>query len=338
MINLQTEYLGLNLRSPIVPSASPLTGNLDHLKRMEDMGAGAVVLPSLFEEQLVHESRQLNHYLSFGTDSHSEALSYFPEMERYAVGPERYLDHIRKAKESLEIPVIASLNGVSSGGWISFARELQEAGADALELNIYYIPTDISMTGRAVEQMYVETVRDVDRSIDLPVAVKLSPFFSAPAHMAMMLQHAGADGLVLFNRFYQPDFNLETLEVEPHLMLSTPFEMRLPLRWVAILYDNLPLDFAITSGVHTHHDVLKGLMAGANVVMLASELLRNGVDRIGEITSEMIAWMKDHEYISVSQMRGSMSAKNIAESAAFERANYMKVLQSWRDDPTGQLL
>jgi len=337
-MNLKTEYLGLTLRHPIVPSASPLTGNLDQLKRMEDLGAGAVVLPSLFEEQLSHESRQLDHYLAYGSESHAEALNYFPEMERYEVGPERYLDHIRKAKQALEIPVIASLNGVSSGGWISFARELQAAGADALELNIYYIPTDIAMTGRSVEQMYVETVRDVDRSVDLPVAVKLSPFFSAPAHMAMMLFHAGADGLVLFNRFYQPDFNLDTLEVEPHLMLSTPFEMRLPLRWVAILFDKLPLDFAITSGVHTHFDVLKGLMAGANVIMMASELLRNGVDRIGEINAEMAAWMQEHEYESVAQMRGSMSAKNISDSAAFERANYMKVLQSWRNDPTGQLL
>jgi dihydroorotate dehydrogenase (fumarate) len=336
-MDLTTTYLGMKLKNPVVPSASPLTEKIHNIRWMEDVGAAAVVLPSLFEEQLTHESRQLDHYLSYGIESFAEALNFFPEVNDFRVGPDEYLNLIRQAKEAVDIPVIGSLNGVSSGGWTAFAEEIEKAGADAIELNIYYIPTDPSMTGRAVEHMYTEVVKDVKRSVDIPVAVKLGPYFSSMANMALLLHHAGADGLVLFNRFYQPDFDLENLEVVPHLVLSTPFEMRLPLRWVAILYGKVPLDYAITSGVHTYEDVLKGLMAGANVTMMASELLKNGIGRVKDILEALRIWMEEHEYESVEQMRGSMSQMHVPESAAFERANYMKVLQSWRSDPTGQL-
>jgi dihydroorotate dehydrogenase (fumarate) len=256
-------------------------------------------------------------------------------MEHYHVGPDQYLKLISQAKEAVEIPIIGSLNGVSTGGWIEYATLIEQAGADGLELNIYYIPTDLDMTGSQVEEMYVSVVRDVKQSLSIPVAVKLNPYFSATANMARNLTEAGADALVLFNRFYQPDFDLETLEVVPHLVLSNPNELRLPLRWVAILYGRIPVDFAITSGIHTHLDALKGLMAGANVTMMASELLHNGLPRIEQILQEMREWMEEHEYDSVEQLQGSMSQMNVAEPAAFERANYMKVLHSWHPDPTG---
>ena len=293
---------------------------------------------SLFEEQITQESHQLDHYLTYGAESYGEALSYFPEMERYNVGPEEYLDRIRRAQEAVDIPIIGSLNGVSSGGWIEYARKIEEAGADALELNIYYIPTDPAMTGAEVEEMYVDIVRDVKNSVSFPVAVKLGPYFSSVANIADRLAAAGADALVLFNRFYQPDFDLEQLEVVPHLVLSDSNELRLPLRWVAILYGRVATDFAITSGVHTHIDVLKCMMAGANIAMMASALLENGVPHITEVLDNLQVWMDDHEYESIEQMRGSMSQQHCAEPAAFERANYMKVLGSWRADPTGTLL
>jgi dihydroorotate dehydrogenase (fumarate) len=259
-------------------------------------------------------------------------------MESYNVGPHEYLDLIQKAKAAVDIPIIGSLNGVSTGGWIEYARYIEEAGADALELNIYYIPTDPLMDGAQVEQMYVDIVHAVRQNISIPVAVKVGPYFSAFANMAMRLARAGADALVVFNRFYQPDFDLERLEVTPNLTLSSAYEMRTPLRWVAILYGRVPVDFAITRGVHSCEDVIKGLMAGAKVTMMAAELLRNGVQRMGDILNEMVSWMEQHEYESVLQMQGSMSQINVAEPAAFERANYMKVLQSWRQDPTGVLI
>jgi dihydroorotate dehydrogenase (fumarate) len=237
----------------------------------------------------------------------------------------------------VDIPIIGSLNGISTGGWIDYARKIEQAGADALELNIYYIPTDVDMPSTEVEQMYVDVVKDVKQNVSIPVAVKLSPYFSATANMAYRLAEAGADALVLFNRFYQPDFDLEYLEVTPHLVLSNSHELRLPLRWVAILYGRVPVDFAITSGVHTYEDVLKGLMAGAKVTMMASELLQNGLGRINEIVQGMLVWLEEHEYESVAQMRGSMSQQYVAEPAAFERANYMRVLQAWQPDPAGQL-
>jgi dihydroorotate dehydrogenase (fumarate) len=327
--------MGMSLKNPIVPSASPLSENLDTIRKMEDAGAAAIVMYSLFEEQIIQESRRLDHYLNYGIDSFAEALSYFPDMARYHVGPEEYLDLISRAKLVTEIPIIGSLNGVSTGGWIEYARKIEQAGADALELNIYYIPTDVGMTGVEVEQMYVDIVRDVKNCASIPVAVKLSPYFSATANMACRLAEAGADALVLFNRFYQPDFDLENLEVVPHLVLSSFHELRLPLRWVAILYGRVPVDFAITSGVHTYEDVLKGMMAGAKITMMASELLRNGISRISQILDEIALWMDDHEYESISQMQGSMSQQNTADPAAFERANYMKVLQSWQPVSNG---
>jgi len=337
-MDLKTSYLGMDLKNPIVPSASPLSEKIDNLKRLEDSGAAAVVMHSLFEEQITEESHRLDHYLSYGAESHAEAMHYFPEPHQYKAGPDAYLNLIRQAKESLGVPVFGSLNGVSTGGWVEFATKIQDAGADALELNIYYLPTKLDMTGDHVEQMYIEVVRDVKKSLNIPIAVKVSPFFSAMGNMAKKLVDAGADGLVLFNRFYQPDFDLEQLEVVPHLVLSSNFDSRLPLRWIAILFGRLDVDFALTRGVSSHEDVLKGLMAGANVVMMTSEILRNGVGRVGEILGDLERWMEEHEYVSVKQMQGSMSQIRCPEPAAFERANYMKVLHSWRPDPTGKLL
>lgn len=336
-MDLSTEYLGLKLKSPLVPSASPLSRNLDSIRRLEDAGAAAVVMFSLFEEQITMESHQLDHYLTYGAESYPEALSYFPDMEQYNIGPEEYLELIRRARESVDIPIIASLNGVSSGGWIRYARLMEQAGAHALELNIYFIPTNPHLSGAQVEEMYLEVLRDVRASVSIPIAVKIGPYFSSLAHMARHLAEQGADGLVLFNRFYQPDFDLENLEVVPHLVLSTSDELRLPLRWIAILYGRISVDFAISSGVHTHLDVIKAMMAGANIAQMASELLHNGLRRIGEIEHAMTRWMEEYEYESVAQMRGSMSQRNVAEPAAFERANYMKVLDSFRPDPTGRL-
>lgn len=338
MIDLTTNYLGLKLKHPVVPSASPLSDSLDKIKRLEDAGASAVVMYSLFEEQIVGESHLLDHYLSYGAESFAEALDYFPEMDSYNIGPNAYLDLIRRAKESVEIPIIGSLNGVSTGGWVEYARMIEEAGADALELNIYHIPTDPALTGAEVEQMYLDVVHDVKANISIPLAVKVGPYFSSFANVAMRLAKAGADGLVIFNRFYQPDFDLERLEVVPNLTLSSAWELRTPIRWVSILYGRVPVDFAVTRGVHSYEDVLKGVMAGANVTMMASELLRNGVQRMGLIVQEVGRWLEEHEYHSLAQARGSMSQQNVAEPAAFERANYMKVLQSWKYDPTGVLL
>ena len=337
-MDLSTTYLGIDLKNPVVPSASPLSQDISNIRLLEDAGASAVVMHSLFEEQINHESHQLDHYLNYFTEAFAEALDFFPEQQDYNVGPDEYLDRIRQAQEAVDIPIIGSLNGVSTGGWIEYARKIEDAGASALELNIYFIPTDPRMSGVEVEQMYVEIVQDVRKSISIPLAVKLGPFFSAPAHMAQRLAEAGANGLVLFNRFYQPDFDLDNLEVVPHLVLSNSNELRLPLRWVSILYGRVPVDFAITSGVHTYEDVLKGLMAGASVTMMASELLKNGIGRVRHILHEMETWMEENHYVSVEQMRGSMSQQNVREAAAFERANYMKVLQSWRPDPAGQMM
>jgi dihydroorotate dehydrogenase (fumarate) len=329
-VDLTTSYLGLSLKNPIVPSSSPLSHKVESIRLLEDAGAAAVVMYSLFEEQITSESYYLDYYLSQGIDSYGESLSYFPEMQGYNIGPDDYVDLIRRAKQAVDIPIIGSLNGISTGGWIDYASLIQEAGADALELNVYYIPTSIHLTGSEVEQIYVDILRDVKNVISIPIAMKLSPYFSSTANFANRLVEAGADGLVLFNRFYQPDFDLEKLEVTPHLVLSSPDELRLPLRWAAILFGRLDADLAITSGVHRGQDVLKSLMAGANVAMIASELLQKGVHRIGEILVEIRHWMEDHEYKSVQQMIGSMSQKNVVEPAAFERANYMKTLASYR--------
>lgn len=331
-MDLTTSYLGLVLKNPLVPSSSPLCRNLSTLRRMEDAGAAAVVLHSLFEEQINQESHTLDLYLSQGAESYAEALTYFPEAPEYRSGPEEYMEHIRQAKAALDIPVIASLNGVSTGGWVRYARDIQEAGADALELNVYYLPTNPLISGDEVEQIYLDVLRDVKANVTIPVAMKLSPYFSSIAHMAHRLASFGANGLVLFNRFYQPDLDPRNLAVVPHLMLSNSNEMRLPLRWIAILYGRIPADLALTTGVHTAEDVVKGIMAGAAVTMMASELLQNGIGRLTDILFDLEAWLIEHEYDSIRQMRGSLSQINCAEPAAFERANYMRVLSSYAPD------
>jgi dihydroorotate dehydrogenase (fumarate) len=299
---------------------------------MEDAGAAAVVLYSLFEEQIYQESQTLDHYLTQGTDSFAEALSYFPEAPEYQSGPDIYLEHLYKAKQALDIPVIGSLNGVSTGWWVRYAADIEAAGADALELNVYYLPTDLYTKGADVEEMYLQLLRDVKAAVSIPVAVKLSPYFSNIANMAYRLTEAGADGLVMFNRFYQPDLDLDSLQVAPNLKLSSSVEMRLPLRWIAILYGRIAADMALTTGVHTITDVAKGLAAGAAVTMMASELLQHGIDRLKVLRTGLEAWLIERDYESVTQLRGSLSQINCAEPAAFERANYMRVLSSYAPD------
>lgn len=329
-MNLSTTYLGLNLRTPLVPSASSLCADIDNVKRMEDAGASAVVLHSLFEEQLTLEQYELDHHMTHGTESFAEATSYFPEPSEYRLGPEDYLEHIAKAKKATHIPIIASLNGTTTGGWVDFAKKIQQAGADALELNIYYIPTDFKLTSAEVEQTYLDILKAVKASVTLPVAVKLSPFFSSFANMARRLDDTGANGLVLFNRFYQPDIDLETLEVLPNVLLSTPQARRLPLRWIAMLYGHVKADLAATSGIHTAQDSLKMLMAGAKITMLCAALYKHGIDQIRVIEHDMKAWMTEHEYESVQQMIGSVSQQNCADPSAFERAHYMRAIHNFK--------
>ncbi len=329
MLDLTTTYLGLHLKNPLVASASPLSRKIDSARRLEDAGAAAIVMYSLFEEQITHDSHELNHYLERGTHAFAESLSYFPDLEHYNLGPEPYLEHLHSLKQAVDIPVIGSLNGISSGGWLDYAHKIEQAGADALELNIYYLPTDVDLDASELEESYVQLVRDVRSRITLPIALKLSPFFTSLPHIAKRFVEAGANGLVLFNRFYQPDFDLEELEVIPNLELSTPHELRLPLRWIAILYGRIAADFALTSGVHTAQDVLKAMMAGANVAMMTSTLLQNGTGRLMHILNDLQEWMEAHEYESITQMRGSMSQRAVADPAAFERANYMKALNSF---------
>lgn len=329
-MDLSTTYLGLNLRNPVVPSASPLSYTLDGMKRLEDAGAAAIVMYSLFEEQIAHEAAELDHYLNYGKESYAEALTYFPEPQEYNVGPDEYIEQVRKAKQSLGIPVIGSLNGISTGGWIKYARNIEEAGADALELNVYYIPTHPDVTSSEAEDRYLEVLHEVKRAVRIPVAMKLSPYFSAMAHMAKRLEYGGANGLVLFNRFYQPDIDLEALEVKPNVVLSTPNAMRLPLRWIAILYGRVKLSLAATSGIHSAGDVIKMVMAGADVTMMCSALLKNGPEYLTKVLSDLDQWLLEHEYTSIRQMKGSMSQKSVADPAAFERANYVKALQSFK--------
>jgi dihydroorotate dehydrogenase (fumarate) len=333
-IDLTTRYLGMTLRTPLVASASPLSEDIDKIRRLEDAGAAAIVLYSLFEEQLRHEQKALEHYLTSGTDSYAEALSYFPETQDFVIGPEEYLEHIRRAKQAVGIPVIASLNGTSLGDWTHYARQMQQAGADAIELNIYYIPTDGSLSSDGVEQTYLDIVAAVKSCIKIPLAVKVGPFFTNMASMAQRLCDAGADGLVLFNRFYQPDIDLDRLEVEPTVMLSTPFALRLPLRWIAILSGRIPADLAATSGVHQAEDVVKLLLVGANVTMMCSALLRYGIEHLRTVEERLRSWLGEHEYESVRQLQGSMSQRHCADPTAFERANYMKALQSFRPGTT----
>ena len=329
-MNLTTNYLGMVLKNPIVASSSPLSHTIDSIRRLEDGGVAAVVMYSLFEEQIGFDSYYLDYHLTQGTNSYAESISYFPDMQSYNVGPDQYVNLIRRAKETVDIPVIGSLNGASVGGWTDYAALIEDAGADALELNIYYVPTNTEICGIEVEALYLDILSAVKQTVTIPVAVKLSPFFSSIPNMASRLNEAGADGLVFFNRFYQPDFDLDNLEVAPRLVLSSSHDLRLPLRWVAILYGRLAADLAITSGIHTSHDVIKGLMAGARVTMMASELLQNGIRRVGQVLNELNTWMNEHEYESVVQMIGAMSQKHCPEPAAFERANYMKTLDSYR--------
>lgn len=333
-MDLTTKYLGLDLSHPLVPSSSPISRDLGKLKRLEDAGAPGVVLYSLFEEEVSLEEHTLNNYLEQGQNIYAEALDFFPEAGDYRTGPDAYLQHLSRAKEALSIPVVASLNGVTPGGWLRYASEMEQAGADAIELNMYFLATDPDVPSTDIEQLYLDVLREVRASVQVPLAVKLSPFASSMPNLAQKLANTGAQGLVLFNRFYQPDFDTEELEVVPNLVLSSSDDLRLPLRWIAVLYGRVPCEFALTSGVHTHVDVIKSLMAGAQVAMTTSELLQNGIDRLSEIVRQVEFWLEEHEYESLEQLRGSLSQINCPEPAAFERANYMKVLRSYSNPIT----
>jgi dihydroorotate dehydrogenase (fumarate) len=326
MLDLKTKYLGLDLKNPLVASASPLSKKLENIKKMEDADLSAVVLYSLFEEEIQHESLELNYFLDRGTESFAEAITYFPDLDNYNLGKDKYLDMIRKAKESVDIPVIGSLNGVSNGGWVNYARLIEEAGADALELNLYFVPTDLELNAGQIEAAYMEVVRAVRKEINIPLAVKLSPFFSSLPNFIQKLEETGVNAAVIFNRFYQPDLDIENLEVKPSLELSTSRDILLPLRWTAVLYDRVNLDLALTSGVHTGHDIAKAILAGASAVMTTSELLINGIQQAEAMVKEFSQWATWHNYESVAQMRGVLSQKSVAFPAAFERANYMKAL------------
>ena len=333
-MDLSTTYMGLKLASPLVPSASPLSGSIDNIKRMEDCGASAVVLWSLFEEQIRHDARQLDHYLHYGADRWAESLSYFPRETDYTLGPEEYLAHIAKAKQAVSIPIIASLNGVSDAGWVSYASQMEQAGADALELNVYYIPALPDLPSAHVEKVYLSILQAVKSGVSIPVSVKLSPFFSSMGNMMLRLEEAGADALVLFNRFYQPDLDIENLAVKPSLTLSTSWEMRLPLRWIAIMFGKLRASLAATTGIYTGADAAKMILAGADVTMLCSALLKYGIEHIGKVRDGLIRYMESKEYASLGQMKGVLSQQNCPEPAAFERANYMKALTSFGQTAT----
>ena len=329
-MNLTTNYLGLELKNPIIPSAGPLSQEISNIKAMEDAGAAAVVLYSLFEEEIEQESLELYQHTNAHKESFAEALDYFPEPYDFKIGPDKYLEHIRKAKEAVDIPIIASLNGKSVGGWIDYAKKIEQAGADALELNIYFLASDPKFPGTEIEREYLNIVKGVKMNVNIPIAVKMHPFFSSVSWMAEQLSNVGADGLVLFNRFYQPDINLETLEVEPNVLLSTPMAMRLPLRWISMLYGRVNADLAATSGIYSETDVIKMVMAGAKVTQMLSCLLKFGIGHITEVINQVVYWMEVNEYESLEQMRGSMSYKNVANPSQFERANYMKVLHSYK--------
>ena len=332
MVDLTTNYMGLKLKNPLVASPSPLSEKVENVKRLEEAGVAAVVMYSLFEEQIIHESLELDYFLNQGTESYAESLTYFPDMGKYSLAPEKYIERLEKTKKAVNIPVLGSLNGVSTGGWIEYGRKIQEAGADGLELNLYYLPSDVSLTSSQLEENYLKLVSAVRAQVKIPLAVKLAPFYTALPNFAVRLADACADALVLFNRFYQPDLDLEKLEVVPNLVLSNSDELRLPLRWIAILYGKVKADLALTSGVHIAEDAIKALMAGATVAMTTSAILKRGMEAVPQILSGIEAWMVEHEYESVKQMRGSMSQGAVADPAAFERANYMKVLNSFNPD------
>src|SRR5450759_4897634 len=326
MVDLSTTYLGLKLKNPLVASASPLSEKVETVKKLEEAGIAAIVMYSLFEEQIIHESLELDHFLFYGSESSAEIDAFYPQSGKYTLKADSYIEQLRKIKQAVKIPVIGSLNGVSSGGWTKYAKKIEQAGADALELNLYFLPTNPNQTATQIEDNYITLVHDIRSNINIPLAVKLSPFFTSIPNIAKRLVEAGANGLVLFNRFYQPDFDLEALEVVPNLILSTSNELRLPLRWIAILYGQIKADLALTTGIHTAEDGVKTTMAGASVAMTASLLLAQGINRIPVLLADLEKWMTAHEYESIQQMRGSLSQKSTAEPAAFERANYMKVL------------
>lgn len=328
-MDLTTHYLGLQLKNPLVVSSSPLTESVENILRLEEAGAAAVVLPSIFEEQLTLEQNSLDRDITRGTGSYVESLSYLPAYEDYRQGQDAYLGLLRHAKIRAGIPVIASLNGATAGGWVRFAKEIQQAGADALELNTYSLVTDPAVTSSTIEQGIAELVRHIKQNTRLPIAVKLSPQYTSLPNLTRQLDEAGADALVLFNRFYQPDFDLDQMDVIPRLALSRPEELMLRLHWVAILYGNLQAQLAVTGGVHSAHDVLKSIMAGAQVAMIVSELLARGVDRLAIMRAELMRWMEEHEYESIDQMRGSMSRRSVPDSSPFERGNYIKTLSSY---------
>ncbi|MEW6277477.1 MAG: dihydroorotate dehydrogenase-like protein [Candidatus Eremiobacterota bacterium] len=330
MPDLTTSYLGLKLAHPLLPSASPLTSTLTGLESLAEAGAPAVVLGSLFEEQVDLQHELMESMLHQGSDSYGEALSYFPSPETYTEAADDYVELVHAARRRLDIPVIASLNGTTPGGWVRYARKIERAGAHALELNLFQVPADPLRSGTEVEADYLAVVKAVREQIEIPLAVKLGPFFSSPAHFARRLCEAGADGLVLFNRFYQCDFDLDQLELVPRLELSRPYEMLMPLTWIAVLFGRVEADLALTGGVGSHLDALKALMAGARVVQLASELLRFGPPRLGEMLAGLVAWLEEREYRSVAELQGSMSQRRVTEPAAYMRANYLRTLQSWR--------
>lgn len=328
-MNLSTTYLGLHLEHPFIPGASPMVDNLDTVKRLEDAGAPALVMHSLFEEQIVREQVGTTYHMDIHAESFAEALSYFPEPKEFPMGPEQYLNQIQKIKSTVQIPVIASLNGVTSSGWLKYARLIQEAGATALELNVYHLPTDFDETGQAVEQRVIDIVQTVRGNVSIPISVKLSPFYSSMAHLSRKLVDVGANGLVLFNRFYQPDIDVETLVVMPTIRLSDSSELLLRLRWLAMLSGRLKTSFAVSGGVHSVQDAIKAIMTGADAVQLVSALLQRGPAFLKVIHNDLAKWMEEHEYSSIQQMKGSMNLERCPNPAAFERANYMRVLQSW---------
>ena len=330
-MNLTTAYLGLKLRTPLVPSASPLSEDMDNLKRMEDAGASAIVLTSMFEEQIRSETQTPRHPIAGGTERNAEMSGCFPESGEFQFAPDRYLHNIAKAKQTVDVPIIASLNGTTFGGWMKYARQIEQAGAAALELNIYSIPTNPDLASEEIETDYLTILASVKAQVKIPVAVKLSPFFTNFAHFARRLDKQGADGLVLFNRFYQPDIDLDALSVAPTIALSTPAESRLPMRWIAILHGRLRASLAATSGIHDGTDALKMIMAGADVTMLCSALLRRGIRHIAEVEREMREWMEAHGYESVEQLKGILSQRNCPDPAAFERAQYMRAIAIERE-------
>lgn len=329
-MDLTTNYLGLKLKNPVIPGASPLVDKLDNVRRLEDAGAAAIVMHSLFEEQITSQQLAEFAHTEFSADSSSEAGSYFPRMEDYVLGPDRYLDQIRKIKEMVDIPVIGSLNGTSLGGWTRHAKLIQEAGADALELNVYYVATNPDETGMEVQMRTFNILEEVKKEVTIPIALKISPYYSSPGNFAKALDARGAAGLVMFNRFYQPDINIEELEASHKLELSNSVELRQRLRWIAIIHNHIKADISLSGGAHTYEDVIKGIMVGAKTVQVVSALLKHGPDYIGEIITKLDQWMEEHEYESVEQMRGSMGLSNCPDPSVYERANYLKILQLWK--------